>query len=72
MRSSESYGIDASTAATSISSSNVGASTTNVRTVPLPGGGSITIAERKIHQTAITPLLPGGDNFEATGIAITE
>jgi hypothetical protein len=40
--------------------------------VPLPGGGTITITHRAIHQTAITPLLPGGDNFEATGIALTE
>ena len=66
--------VQGSAAAASMTSSEVPAvdPSTSVRDVPLPGGGSITITERQIHQTSITPLLPGGDNFEATGIAITE
>ena len=44
----------------------------DVKSFPLPGGGSMTIENQLIHKPAVSPLLPGGDNFEATGIAITE
>ena len=44
----------------------------NVGSVDLPGGGTINIVSRQIHQVAISPLLPGGDNYEATGIAVSE
>ena len=40
--------------------------------IDLPGGGSIVVGSRRIHQLAVSPLLPGGDNYEATGIAILE
>lgn len=40
--------------------------------LPLPGGGSILVGEREIHNPAITPLLPGGDSFLSTGIAVQE
>ena len=40
--------------------------------IPLPGGGSFIMGSHMIHQTAISPLLPGGDNYEAEGFAITE
>ncbi len=53
---------------TSSSSINGG----DVKSFPLPGGGSMTIENQLIHRPAVSPLLPGGDNFEATGIAITE
>jgi hypothetical protein len=38
----------------------------------LPGGGTFTIGSEQIHRPAVSPLLPGGDNYEATGMAITE
>ena len=38
----------------------------------LPGGGTLTIGTQAMHKPAVSPLLPGGDNYEATGIAITE
>lgn len=38
----------------------------------LPGGGTFTIGTESIHKPAVSPLLPGGDNYEATGLAITE
>lgn len=44
----------------------------NNQVIALPGGGSFTIGTQQIHKPSITPLLPGGDNFEATGLAITE
>lgn len=40
--------------------------------IELPGGGSFTTGTQQIHMPSITPLLPGGDNYEATGLAITE
>jgi len=40
--------------------------------IQLPGGGTFTIGRQSIHKPAISPLLPGGDNYEATGFAITE
>jgi len=40
--------------------------------IPLPGGGTLLIGSQEIHQPAVSPLLPGGDIYEATGIAITE
>ena len=39
---------------------------------PLPGGGSLTIGSASIRMPSITPLLPGGDSYEATGVAVTE
>ena len=44
----------------------------NVDSVNLPGGGTLKIVTRQIHQVAISPLLPGGDNYEAMGIAVSE
>jgi len=40
--------------------------------LPLPGGGSVLVGERTAHIPSITPLLPGGDSFTSTGIAIQE
>ena len=40
--------------------------------LPLPGGGSILVGERVNHNPTLTPLLPGGDSFTSTGIAIQE
>lgn len=40
--------------------------------IDLPGGGSLTLGSQMIHKSAVSPLLPGGDNFVATGIAINE
>ena len=40
--------------------------------LPLPGGGSILVGQRAVHNPAITPFLPGGDNFLSTGIAVQE
>ena len=40
--------------------------------LPLPGGGSVLVGERQVHATSITPLLPGGDVFTTTGIAVQE
>jgi hypothetical protein len=40
--------------------------------LPLPGGGSVLVGEREAHIPSITPLLPGGDSFTSTGIAIQE
>jgi hypothetical protein len=69
--------------AASISSSTGGAlsnstggapssSEVSVRQFELPGGGTFTIGTQSIHKPAVSPLLPGGDNYEATGLAITE
>jgi hypothetical protein len=44
----------------------------SVRQFELPGGGTFTIGTQSIHKPAVSPLLPGGDNYEATGLAITE
>ena len=40
--------------------------------LPLPGGGSVLVGERKEKVAAITPLLPTGDSFSTTGIAVQE
>jgi len=40
--------------------------------IVLPGGGTLTIGSQQIHKPAVSPLLPGGDAYEATGVAITE
>jgi hypothetical protein len=40
--------------------------------IELPGGGTLTIGSQQIHKPAVSPLLPGGDNYEAAGVAITE
>lgn len=40
--------------------------------LPLPGGGSLLVGERTTKNSAITPLLPGGDSFTSTGIAVQE
>ena len=40
--------------------------------LPLPGGGSILVGQNETHNPAITPLLPGGDSFGSTGIAVQE
>ena len=54
--------------------SNLGIDSSNSSSIalPLPGGGSILVGEREIHNPAITPLLPGGDSFLSTGIAVQE
>jgi hypothetical protein len=44
----------------------------SLRQIELPGGGSFVIGTQRIHQVAVSPLLSGGDNYEATGIAISE
>ena len=59
----------------STSSSNIGAQQNSVLSTQqyqLPGGGTFTIGTHSIHKPAVSPLLPGGDNYEATGLAITE
>ena len=40
--------------------------------LPLPGGGSILVGQNETHNPTITPLLPGGDSFGSTGIAVQE
>ena len=40
--------------------------------LPLPGGGSLLVGERVVKNPSITPLLPDGDIFGATGIAVQE
>ena len=40
--------------------------------LPLPGGGSVLVGQRQIHNPALTPLLPGGDLFTTTGVAVQE
>ena len=40
--------------------------------LPLPGGGSVLVGQREIHNPALTPLLPGGDLFTTTGVAVQE
>lgn len=40
--------------------------------MPLPGGGSILVGQLKSDQPAVSPLLPNGDNFQSTGIAVQE
>ncbi len=40
--------------------------------LPLPGGGSLLVGERKVEGLSITPLLPGGDAYTSTGVAVQE
>ena len=40
--------------------------------LPLPGGGSVLVGEREIKVPAISPLLPAGDSFGTTGVAVQE
>ena len=40
--------------------------------LPLPGGGSLLIGERKVKGISITPLLPQGDSFTTDGVAVQE
>ena len=40
--------------------------------LPLPGGGSLLIGERKVKSGSITPLLPQGDSFTTDGVAVQE
>jgi hypothetical protein len=40
--------------------------------LPLPGGGSILVGEQETSSPAITPLLPSGDSFGLSGIAVQE
>ena len=40
--------------------------------LPLPGGGSVLVGQRQIHNPALTPFLPGGDVFTTTGVAVQE
>ncbi len=40
--------------------------------VPLPGGGSLLVGTRKATLPAISPLLPNGDGFFTSGIAVQE
>jgi len=47
-------------------------STVTLTRVELPGGGAFTFGLAKIRRPSVSPLLPGGDNFEATGLALTE
>jgi hypothetical protein len=38
----------------------------------LAGGGNLYLAERELNSPSLTPLLPGGDKFTITGLAIGE
>ncbi len=40
--------------------------------LPLPGGGSILVGQRQIESSSVTPLLPSGEKFTTTGIAVQE
>ena len=40
--------------------------------IELPGGGFLTLGTQSVHKSSVSPLLPSGDNFEATGIAVNE
>jgi len=40
--------------------------------LPLPGGGSILVGQRQIQTPGVTPLLPGGERFSTTGVAVQE
>ena len=76
------YAIDgssvASTTGTGVGTSGVTAGVIpsapdlSLKQIELPGGGSLLIGTQPIHQVAVSPLLGGGDNYEATGIAISE
>jgi hypothetical protein len=43
-----------------------------VSALPLAGGGYLYVGERELNSPSLTPLLPGGDKFSFTGIAIGE
>ena len=56
-------------------SSNSGVSTpwsSPLIALPLPGGGSVLVGERVNRTPGVTPLLPGGESFTSTGIAVQE
>ena len=40
--------------------------------LPLPGGGSVLVGEKESRTPGVTPLLPGGESFSSTGIAVQE
>ena len=40
--------------------------------LPLPGGGSVLVGQREQSVPTVTPLLPSGDSFNTTGIAVQE
>ena len=40
--------------------------------LPLTGGGRLYMGERRSHAPSLTPLLPQGDNFVVSGMAIGE
>jgi len=40
--------------------------------MPLPGGGSVLVGTRETMSPTISPLLPLGDHFFSTGIAVQE
>jgi hypothetical protein len=40
--------------------------------MPLPGGGSVLVGTRETTSPTISPLLPLGDHFFSTGIAVQE
>jgi hypothetical protein len=66
---------DSNSSAAALSNSKGGtlsSSTVSAQQFQLPGGGTFTIGTQSIHKPAVSPLLPGGDNYEATGLAITE
>ena len=47
-------------------------STQSLIALPLPGGGSILVGQVETHDPSITPILPAGDSFSSTGIAVQE
>lgn len=56
------------------SSANLGTLTWSAPPIalPLPGGGSVLVGQRQMHVPAVTPLLPGGEMFITTGVAVQE
>ena len=45
---------------------------TEVSAIPLTGGGELYLGKRVDTSPSLTPLLPGGDSFTSSGIAIGE
>ena len=43
-----------------------------ISSIPLSGGGNIYIGKRAQSSPSLTPMLPEGDNFLSTGIAVGE
>ncbi len=56
----------------SLSTQSGSKSTQTLIALPLPGGGSILVGQEETRLPSITPLLPAGDNFDSTGIAVQE